>query len=113
MKQLIVGVGVGLLLGSAAMGEEQARVQRLTEVKTMAAGGGGAVFQVPPEYGRLADVAVSSDVQYLYFVDDAGAVRVVLMGPRGAVQRSRNPLQLLTNDAYLIERGRPADAPAS
>lgn len=110
MKRLIMGVAAGLMLGAAAYGQgnENPESARLEEVAVNA--GSRATFAVPPEYGRLADVAVNSGVHYLYFEDSQGVIRLVLIGPRGAVPRSRLDVQLLSPQVYVVER---AAAPAS
>lgn len=103
MRRVLLGILLGVLLGSAASGEEGLEESVLTEV-TMGTFGRTA-FKVPEEYGRLAQVAVSSDIHYLYFEDGAGTIRIVPLGQRGAVQRSRAPIQLLSSGVFVIERG--------
>jgi hypothetical protein len=85
-----------------AQGDEQP--PDLTEVALETAG--HTVFKLPESYGHLVDVVISSEVHYLYFEDGAGTIRVVLIGPRGALPRARTQLQLLSSDVYLIQRGR-------
>ena len=103
MRRLLVGLVAGLALSVAAHGEE-------TEIATLKLNEStvqnirGNRFQIPQSYGRLVSVVNSSDIHYLYFEDSQGQIRVVQIGLRGAVQRSRNPLQLLTPDVHLIER---------
>ncbi|PIQ84765.1 MAG: hypothetical protein COV75_00555 [Candidatus Omnitrophica bacterium CG11_big_fil_rev_8_21_14_0_20_63_9] len=110
MKRLILGLAAGLMLGAMAYGQDDDALQsaRLEEIAVGA--GSRATFAVPPEYGRLADVAVNSGVHYLYFEDSQGVIRLVLIGPRGAVPRSRLDVQLLSPQVYVVER---AAAPAS
>jgi hypothetical protein len=115
MKRLMLGVMLGLLLGSVAHGEEDPLETVLTEnpMGTLSR----THFKVPPSYGPLMDVAVSSDVHYLYFQDEFGTIRIVPVGQRAAAQRSRAPIQLLSTDVFVIERGgrsvpAPADEPA-
>ena len=121
MNRWWLGVIVGLAMGAVAYGDElrvtrvheEPQVTRLSnvlkeiEMKTAS----GDVFQLPDEYGHLVDVVLSGEVQHLYFEDQAGNIRVVLIGPRGAVQRSRSSLQLLSPDVFLMKRGRQPDAP--
>ena len=103
MKRWVLGMVCGVALASAAQGQEEAI--RLTEVPLETVG--RTAFSVPSAYGRLVNVVVSSEVHYLYFEGEAGEIRVVLLGPRGAVPRARAPLQLLSTDVSLIKRGRP------
>ena len=55
-------------------------------------------------------VAVSSEVHHLYFEDHRGTIRVVLVGFSGAGLRARQPIQLLSPQVRVIERG-PARVP--
>ena len=103
MKRVLLGILLGLLMGAAAQGEEAPQESVLTEM-TMGTFG-RTTFKVPESYGVLVQVAVSSDIHYLYFEDAAGTIRIVPVGQRGAVQRSRAPLQLLSSDVFVIERG--------
>jgi len=108
MKRWLLGLGFGVMLASTAQGQgldEKAQLTHVT-VETF----GRTAFKLPKEYGRLVNVVVSSEVHYLYFEDGAGEIRVVLIGPRGAVPRARAPLQLLSPDVYLIKRGRPDES---
>jgi len=100
---MLLGILLGLLLGATAQGEEAPRENVLTEM-TMGTFG-RTTFKVPESYGMLVQVAVSSDIHYLYFENGAGTIRIVPIGQRGAVQRSRAPLQLLSSDVFVIERG--------
>ena len=103
MRRMLMGVLLGLVLGATVHGEEPKEELKLTE---SAVGNiRGNPFKIPTSYGRLVSVVANSEVHYLYFEDGAGNLRVVLVGQRGAVQRSRNPLQLLTSEVQLIERG--------
>lgn len=99
---MVWGLLLGLLVASAARGAEQ--VEKLQEVSMESIG--RAAFQVPEGYGRLANVVVNDEVHYLYFEDQAGAIRVVLIGPRGAAPRARNALTLLVPEVHLIKRGK-------
>ncbi|OGX40568.1 MAG: hypothetical protein A3C53_08960 [Omnitrophica WOR_2 bacterium RIFCSPHIGHO2_02_FULL_68_15] len=100
---MLLGILLGLLLGAAAQGQEPPQESVLTEM-TMGTFGRTA-FKVPESYGVLVQVAVSSDIHYLYFEDAAGTIRIVPIGQRGAVQRSRAPIQLLASEVFVIERG--------
>ena len=99
----------GLALAQAQEQEHPSaeRSQHLTEAPLVT--NSGAAFAVPSTYGRLVSVVASADVHYLYFEDAQGAVRVVVLGPRGASQRSRSALQLLSSDVWLLKRGSEAD----
>ncbi len=120
---LLVPLVIGTAIQVWARGDEQfggkGRLppEKLTEVALTAAS--GATFKIPAEYGRLVNVVVSSDVHYLYFEDDEGTVHIVLLGPRGAAQRSRSAPQLLSPEVFRIERTRgpgtqdKSDAPNS
>ena len=107
MWRRMAGIGLGVALGvaveSAAHGQEE---KLFTEVQMQTVR--GTPFTLPKEYGKLVDVVSDSEVQYLYFEDRAGNLRVVLTGARSAVSRARNVLQLLTSDVVLIKRERPA-----
>ena len=102
MKRLVLGLVVGFGLSMAAHGEEPPETLKLSEntVQNIR----GNQFQLPDSYGRLVSVVNSSEIHYLYFEDEKGQIRVVLIGRGGAVQRSRNALQLLTPEVQLIER---------
>jgi hypothetical protein len=99
---------LGLVVASAVQGEEPAESLHETPIETL----GRAAFTVPPGYGRLAEVVVESEVHYLYFEDQLGTVRVVLVGPRGAAPRARTPLLLLSPDAYVVKREAVGAAPS-
>lgn len=101
MKRLLVGLVLGMVAASTAQGQEAAG--RLTEVpfETLV---NREAFKLPQRYGRLASVVVSSDVHYLYFEDEAGTIRVILIGPRGAAARSRSQIGLLSPNVYLMKR---------
>jgi len=105
MKRWWLGMGLVMVLASTAQGEGRDEQGPLTDV--MVETFGRAAVKLPTEYGRLVNVVVSSEVHYLYFEGEAGEIRVVLLGPRGAVPRARAPLQLLSTDVYLLKRGRP------
>ena len=106
MKRVLMGLVLGMLVGATAQGEERPREERLEKLEDAVIGTvSGGSFTIPERYGRLVNVVVNSEIHHLYFEDGAGTIRVVLLGPRGAVQRSRNPLQLLSTDAFVIKRG--------
>lgn len=114
MRRVCMGLVLGMVLVSTASGEPQG--QRLVEVQVNATG--NTAFSLPPEYGQLVSVAVKSEVHHLYFQGADGAVRIVLIGPRGSIQKVRSELQLLTPEVYLIKRGRgneplPEPAPSA
>ncbi|MBI4343062.1 MAG: hypothetical protein HY599_06815 [Candidatus Omnitrophica bacterium] len=103
MKRILAGVVLGLMVAAAAHSEEPKEELKLQERELENVRGNP--FKIPETYGRLVNVVVNGEVHYLYFEDGDGQIRVVLIGQRGAVQRSRNPLQLLTGDVQLIKRG--------
>lgn len=104
MPRWVFGVLLGLLIGSTAYGAYgELSSTRLEDVRVAAAN--NAPFEIPREYGRLAGVAVRGEIHHLYFEGADGSIRVVLIGPRGSIQRARNELQLLTPDVFLIPRG--------
>ena len=109
MRRLLIGLAFGMMLGSTGHAEEPP-AGKLNELTVEPVG--HASFKLPERYGRLVNVVISSEVHYLYFEDQAGTIRVVLVGPRGAVPRSRSPLQLLSSDVYLIKRGSGDEAAA-
>ena len=106
MTRWWLGVIVGLAMGAVAYGEEQ-QMTRLNEVAMATAT--GHPFRLPERYGQLVTAVISGEVQHLYFQDQAGNIRIVLIGPRGAVQRSRSSLELLSTDAFFMKRGRQHD----
>lgn len=93
-------------LGQGGLGQaaELKRV-RLVEIPMEALQGG--VMSVPPTYGHLVDVAISSEVHHLYFQDPQGTVRMVRVGPQGAVTKARRQVPLLLDDVYVIKRHEP------
>ena len=114
MKRLLIGLtlglALGLLLGAAAQGANAPEDPLVLSELTMGTFGRTA-FKVPESFGRLVNVVVSSDVHYLYFEDPMGTIRIVPIGQRGAAQRARSQLQLLSEDVFVIKRGgesRPA-----
>lgn len=70
------------------------------------AGRGTSLF-IPPEYGDLINVVENSEVHHLYFQDRAGIIRIVLIGPKGAAQKAKHGLQLLSDKVYTIKREVP------
>lgn len=107
MKRWLPGLALGLVVGAAAHGEPQS-ADRLKDVPVTTSN--NAAFKLPSDYGRLVSVAVRAEVHHLYFEGEDGTVRIVLIGPRGAIQRARNELQLLTPEVYVIKRGREGDS---
>jgi hypothetical protein len=114
MNRLLLGLTLGLtlgLLGSPAQGADAPEEELVLTESTMGTFG-RTQFKVPETFGRLVNVVVSSDVHYLYFEDPAGTIRIVPVGQRGAAQRARSQLQLLSENVHVIERGglsRPAE----
>lgn len=103
MKRVLIGLIAGLALSVAAHGEETETGTLMLSENTVQ-NIRGDQFKIPQSYGRLVSVVNNSEIHYLYFEDVQGQIRVVMIGQRGATQRSRNPLQLLTPDVHLIER---------
>ena len=101
MKRILVGVLLGIMVSATAQGAD--RQEQLTDLAMETLN--KEPFILPASYGRLVAVTVDSEVQHLYFQDEAGAVRIVLIGPRGAASRARSAMELLSQDAYLIKRG--------
>lgn len=101
MRRWWAGLILGVLVGWAAEGAAQLE-QPLEEVPIEVAQ--GAVLSLPPGYGRLVGVAVISEVHHLYFEDAQGTIRLVRVGQKGAVQRARQGLQLLSRDVFVIGR---------
>lgn len=91
---------LGLVVASTVQGQEPAESLHEKAMETL----GRATFAVPPNYGRLAGVVVNSEVHYLYFEDQLGTIRVMLVGPRGAASRARTPLILLSPDVHVVKR---------
>ena len=106
MKRVVLGLILGLMMGSTVHGQDEVSVLEDVGMQTV----GSTLFAVPKQYGRLVNVAVSSEIHHLYFQDGAGKIRVVLLGRRGSVQHARSPIQLLTHDVYVLERDL-SDAP--
>lgn len=102
MKRWLLGVTLGVVLGSTAYSETP--IQRLEEAPVNATTD-QYEFALPAEYGRLVSVAIRAEVHHLYFEGRDGTVRIILVGPRGSVQRARSELQLLTPEVYVIPRG--------
>ena len=107
MRRVLLGLVCGVALASTVHGAAQPEVTRLTEAAMETTG--HHPFTLPSQYGRLVNVVASSEVQYLYFEDSAGTIRVVLIGPPGAVSRSRRQLELLSPDVTFIKRGTESD----
>ena len=108
MKRWLAGVWLGILLGWVPQAAAQAG-EMLDELVIPAAH--GEILTVPPTYGRLVTVAVSSEVHHLYFEDKQGTIHIVLVGPKGAVQRARHRFQLLSQNVFTIERKAKEDQP--
>ena len=112
MKRWLWGVGFGVILGSAAHGETtrhgDAPIQRLEEMRVHATTDQDE-FTLPAAYGRLVSVAIRAEVHHLYFEGTDGTVRIVLIGPRGSIQRARSELQLLSSEVHVITRGEPRE----
>ncbi len=110
---LMLGCVMGLVVSGATYSQERGRISEdvLQEVPVDA--GGEAPLTVPSAYGRLVNVAIGGEIHYLYFQDDAGAIRMVAIGPRGsnAIQRARQGFQLLTPSVYLMKRGHSGVSP--
>lgn len=106
MREWTIGLVVGMVLGVAAVGAAQPEPEAVLRQAAVGAPR-GATLAIPPQYGQLVSVAVTSEVHYLYFQDAGGTIRIVLVGAPGAVQRARQGLQLLTNEVYTIERRIP------
>jgi hypothetical protein len=102
MRRWLLGLALGMLLGWAAQGAAQPQPAPLEELLMTSAR--DETLAIPPEYGHLVSVAVSSEVHHLYLQDTQGVIRVVLVGPQGAMQRVRHGLHLLSRDVYTIER---------
>ncbi len=101
MRRMLIGIAVGLVLGSTAQGAE--RLEKFTEDRMQTVN--DAAFVIPKQYGRLVNVVVNSEIQHLYFEGDDGTIRIVMIGQRGAVVRTRTPIQLLSPSVYVIRRG--------
>ncbi len=96
---------VAALVTAAAPASAETRVQApagLSEVVIGRDDGQPAV--IPPEYGRLVGVTANDEMHYLFFEDHQGTVRIVLIGPRGAVQRARSGVQLVAPATYVLPR---------
>ena len=106
MRRWLIGLVLGTFLGWMAPGQVQGAQQpeQLPLKETPIAAARGSTLTIPPVYGRLVNVAVSSGVHHLYFQDAQGIIRIVLVGPQGAVQRAKHGLQLLSRKVYTIER---------
>ena len=105
MKRWVLACVVGLSLSAVAHGQEP--MTKLGEVPMATAAGHS--FRLPDRYGHLVGVAVSGEVHYLYFEDSVGTIRIVLAGPRSAVQRARASLDLLSTDVFIMKRGPDAN----
>jgi|SRR6185295_13021254 len=101
MKRVLLGLALGVLLATAAHGEEPAGPLSDLKLETI----GGTTFKIPETFGRLVNVVVSSEIHYLYFEDVGGTIRIVQLGPRGAASRARSPLHLLSSSVFTVERG--------
>ena len=108
MKRVLLGLMCGIALASTAQGAGQPDVTKLNEV--MMESSGHHPLAVPSQYGRLVNVVASAEIHYLYFEDPAGTIRIVLIGPSGAISRARQQLQLLSPEVVFIKRGTASDA---
>ena len=104
MKRWFIGIIVGLLIGSTAHGDMVRQPLEEVDVKPMTA---NQQFVLPTSYGRLVNVAMRSEVQYLYFEGADGTIRIMLLGPKGSTQRAKSDLQLLTPEVFVVRRGEP------
>ena len=102
MKRILMGILLGLMLGSAAKVAHGTNEQRMSEAQIDAMGAGA--LEIPSAYGSLVDVAVSSEIHHLYFQDSQGEIRVVLIGPHAAAQKARHAIQTLSDKVYVIKR---------
>jgi len=64
----------------------------------------GSAITVPKSYGRLVSVVETNQIHYLYFEDDDGAIRVLLVSNKGTNLRASQALEMLSPNAYLIPR---------
>ena len=99
MKQWWVALMLVLVVAAAVRAEEPVRLSD-EPIETI----DHKILTVPRDYGRLINIVISNDVHYLYFEDEAGAIRIVLIGPRGVLPRARTPFLLLSPDAKVIKR---------
>jgi len=104
MTRWLLGLLLGVVLGSTAHGATP--VQRLEEMHVKATTD-QQQFSLPAEYGRLVSVAIRAEVHYLYFEGSDGTLHIVLIGPKGSIQRAKSELQLLSPEVYVITRGEP------
>lgn len=70
----------------------------------LGAGRGSQQVSIPKEYGKLVSIVESSGVHYLYFQDEEGAIRIVLLGIKGIASRSKVDLEALPHSVYKITR---------
>lgn len=110
MQRFLVGLVLAVGFGLAAPGLAKATRSSDAKLQEVIIGTGDVPLAVPPEYGRLVNVAVSSEVHHLYFEDAKGTIRIVLLGPAGAVQKARHGFQLLVPEVYLINRQHSSSA---
>ena len=107
MTRWLIGLMLVAVGAAAARAAEPARLSD-ESVETI----DHTLLTIPRDYGRLINVVLSNEVHYLYFEDEAGTIRMVLVGPRGALPRARTPFQLLSPDVKVIKRSSAA-APTS
>ena len=102
---------IGILFGWTVQGAAQT-VRLLKEIpmeefRSQDTGHFISEVTIPKVYGHLVSVTVSSGVHYLYFEDEKGTIRIVLVGPSSKAQdaQSTDVLNLLSRDVYSIDRG--------
>ncbi|MDP3766865.1 MAG: hypothetical protein Q8S13_02515 [Dehalococcoidia bacterium] len=108
MRQLLVGIIIGLGAATLAYGQMRPDSPELQEVLISRGERNG--LTIPRAYGRLASVAVTADIHHLYFEDASGTIRIVRIGPGSAAQRGRYETELLTPDVHVVSREPAAGA---
>ncbi len=106
MRRIWLGLMIGITITAAGVGAAPPESEEPLR-ETAVGAPRGTTLAIPPQYGSLVGVVMSSDVHHLYFQDARGTIRILLIGAPGAVQRARQKLQLLTNEVYTIERRAP------
>ncbi len=87
--------------GDFVKGEEN-----LLKEISLDAGRGSQQVSIPKEYGKFVSVVESGGVHYLYFQDEEGTIRIVLLGIKGIASRSKVDLEALPHSVYKILRGK-------